>query len=51
MGEEQYFLIGEGLKPEFKKYGFIVDVDDYRLGRMIQDQKYYCKVLRRDNDT
>ncbi len=39
------------MKPEMKAFGFIVDANLYRLGKMIIDNKGSCKIMSMNLDS
>jgi uncharacterized protein with PIN domain len=43
--KEKDFIPSQGLMPEMKSQGFIVDKGLFKVGRMLQEKKIDCKIL------
>ncbi len=36
------------MKPEMKAFGFIVDVNLFKVGNMIREKKCFCKIMNKN---
>ena len=45
------FTEGKGLNPTSKAFGFIMDVNLFKVGHMIREKKYLCKIMPKNYDS